>query len=112
MTSQCGHDIEEEKEEEREQEEESHSFIQSGEREDTFEDREELRMRYLGGKLGKGVVFLNDEQMDDLLNKLSIEEFDKYVSIVAENELKGHHYKKKTHYQAILEMATKDRKIQ
>lgn len=100
------------REEEKEKEKEFHSFIQSGEREDTFDDREELRMRYLGGKLGKGVVFLNDEQMEDLLNKLSIEEFDKYVSIVAENELKGHHYKKKTHYQAILEMATKDRKIQ
>jgi hypothetical protein len=42
---------------------------------------------------------------------MSIEEFDYYVGVVAENELKGHHYKKKTHYQAILDMVAKDRKV-
>ena len=71
---------------------------------------EEARRRYLGG-IGKGVVFLSDEQMSDLLEKLSVEEFDHYVSVVADSELKGHKYKKKTHYEAILEMAAKDRKL-
>jgi hypothetical protein len=51
------------------------------------------------------------EQMSVLLGKMSIEEFDHYVGVIADNELKGHHYKKKTHYQAILEMAMKDRRI-
>ena len=108
MTSQYGHDIEEEGD----KEEESLSFNHSRESEsgEKFSDPE-YRRRYLGG-IGKNVVFLSDEQMSDLLDKLSVEEFDKYVAIVAENELKGHKYKKKTHYQAILEMATKDRKIQ
>lgn len=91
-------DIEEEKEEDKEKE--YHSFNQSA----------ESRRTYLGG-IGKGVVFLSDEQMSDLLDKLSIEEFDYYVGVVADNELKGHKYKKKTHYQAILDMANKDRKI-
>lgn len=94
------HDIEEEKEEEKE--EEYHSFIHSAD--------PEQRRKYLGG-IGKYVVLLSDDQMSDLLDKLSIEEFDKYVGIVADNELKGHKYTKKTHYQAILDMAAKDRKI-
>jgi len=65
----------------------------------------------LGGELGKGVVFLSQEQMDDLLEKLSIEEFDYYVGVVADCILKGKQFKRKTHYQAILDMATQDRKV-
>ena len=99
MISQCCHDIEEEREEDKEKE--YHSFTHSD---------PEYRRKYLGG-IGKGVVFLSDEQMSDLLDKMSIEEFDYYVGVVADNELKGHHYKKKTHYQAILDMAIRDRKV-
>ena len=97
MTVTVCQDIEEEKEEDKEKE--YHSFNHSA----------ESRRTYLGG-IGKGVVFLSDEQMSDLLDKLSIEEFDYYVGVIADNELKGHKYKKKTHYQAILDMANKDRK--
>ena len=99
--------IEEEKEEDKDKE---ISFIHSIAREEEMPSDPEHRRRYLGG-IGKNVVFLSDEQMSDLLEKLSIEEFDHYVGVVAENEKKGHHYKKKTHYQAILEMAMKDRRI-
>ena len=67
-------------------------------------------MTFLGGKLGKGVVMLSDEQIDSLLDELSVDEFDKYVGIVADAELSGKHYRKKTHYQAILDMVKKDRK--
>ena len=109
MTSQRCHDTEEEGEEDEDLEEENHSFNHSIAREEDLSNPEQRR-RYLGG-IGKGVVFLSDEQMSDLLDKLSIEEFDYYVGIIAENELKGHHYKKKTHYQAILDMARKDRKV-
>ena len=102
--------IEEEREEDEEGEKEF-SFIHSIAREEKemFSDPE-YRRRYLGG-IGKNVVFLSDEQMSDLLDTLSIEEFDYYVGVVADNELKGHHYKKKTHYQAILDMAMKDRRV-
>ena len=86
------------------------SFIHSAESEtEEMPSDPEYRRRYLGG-IGKNVVFLSDEQMSDLLDKMSVEEFDYYVGVVADNELKGHHYKKKTHYQAILDMALRDRR--
>ena len=72
---------------------------------------EDTKRKMLGGELGKGVVFLSNEQMDDLLEKLSLDEFNHYVSVVADCILKGKPYKKKTHYQAILDMAVADRKV-
>lgn len=102
MTSQRCQDIEEDKE--KDKEEEIHSFIQS-------EDREEAKMKYLGGTLGQGVVLLSDEQFNDLCDRLSIEELDKYIGIVAECEKNGQKFKKKTHYQAILDMVAKDRRV-
>ena len=104
--------VEEEGEEDKEKE--SHSFIPCVSEDEPAEnspDRESLKLKYLGGSLGKGVVMLSDEQIDSLLDKLSIEEFNRYVAAVAECELAGKHYKKKTHYQAILDMANKDRKV-
>jgi predicted phage replisome organizer len=100
--------IEEEREEDKEKEEEYHSFIQA-DGSDLKNTSEEAQRRYLGG-IGKGVVFLSNDQISDLLDKLSVEEFDHYVGIVADCELNGKPYKKKTHYQAILDMALKDRK--
>ena len=100
------HAPEEEKEIEREEEKEIHSIIHSREVEGLSK-----QMTYLGGALGQGVVLLSDQQMEDLLRKMSVEEFDKYVSIVAKQELAGKHYKKKTHYQAILDMAKQDRRL-
>ena len=101
LSPKCPTEIEKEEEKEEEKEKEFHSFIHTD---------PEYRRRYIGG-IGKNVVFLSDEQMSDLLDKMSIEEFDYYVGVVADNELKGHHYKKKTHYQAILDMAAKDRRV-
>ena len=106
MTSQRCHDTEEEREEDKEKE--SHSIIHSVREEDL--SAQEYRRRYLGG-IGKNVVLLSDEQMSDLLDQMEIEEFDKYVGIVANMELSGKHYKKKTHYQAILDMVNKDRRV-
>lgn len=102
-----GNAVEEEREEDKEKE--SHSFNHSAaSEEDLFSP--EFHRTHLGG-IGKGVVLLSDEQISDLLDKISIEEFDKYVGIVADMELSGKHYRKKTHYQAILDMAVKDRRI-
>lgn len=132
LSSNCPTEIETEKEKEKEKdkEKEFHSFNHSAREEgyiqqkveesglegddaDVYKEqlKESFKQRYLGGKLGKGVVLLSREQFDDLIDKLGVEAFDKYVSIVADEELKGHHYKKKTHYQAILDMAMKDRRI-
>lgn len=68
-------------------------------------------MKYLGGTLGQGVVLMSDEQFADLCDKLSLAELDKYIGIVAECEKNGQNFKKKTHYQAILDMVAKDRKV-
>ena len=91
-----------EEEIEKDKEKEYHSFNQHG---------ESRQMEYMSGTLGQGVVLLSEEQIGDLLDKMSIHEFDKYVSIVAQCELNGKHFKKKSHYQAILDMVAKDRKI-
>lgn len=72
---------------------------------------EDKQRRPLGGELGKGVVMLSQRQIEDLLDKLSIEEFDHYVAVVADCILSGKQYKRKTHYQAILDMAMADRKL-
>ena len=108
LSSKCPTEKEKEKEEENTERERIHSFTLSS------EDREKelsRRRKVLGGTLGKGVVMLSDEQMEDLLDRLSLAEFDKYVEIVADCELKGKSYKNKTHYQAILDMAEKDRRV-
>ena len=92
------------------------SFDQSTQRD--FDDfstglstNEDKVRRSLGGALGKGVVLLSQEQMDALLDQLSLEEFDYYVGVVADCILKGKPFKRKTHYQAILDMAMADRRV-
>ena len=91
-------------EEEREEEKEIHSLSHR---------REEGRMarQYLQGDLGGGVVLLSEAQLDDLLERLSMEEFERYVGIVRDQELSGKHYRRKTHYDAILDMVTHDRQM-
>ena len=105
----------EEGEEEEDSEEEFHSFTQCARegKADPVEnsDRESLKLKYLGGSLGGGVVMLSDEQFSSLCDELSYEELNKYIGVVRDCELSGQHYKKKTHYQAILDMARKDRKV-
>ena len=112
--TQC-HALEEEEEGDKEKEKEIHSFNQAPQSEKFkgFVEKsvENSKRSFLQGSLGKGAVLLSDEQLDDLLEKLSFEEFNKYVEIVADNELCGKHYRKKTHYQAILDMAIQDRRV-
>ena len=88
---------------------EIHSFNHSLAREEKFDSREEIRMAYLGGSLGGNVVMLGEEQFNDLLDKLSVDELQKYIGIVRDCERNGRHYRK-PHYIAILEMVEKDRK--
>lgn len=77
---------------------------------DVHSAREEAKLKFMGGTLGKGVVLLSPDQIEALLDYCSIEEFNKYVEIVADMELQGKHYKK-SHYRAIMDMVEKDRKI-
>ena len=94
--------IEEETEKEKDLEKEFHSITHAGATQ---------KLELMGGTLGQGVVFLSDEQKEDLLDKLSLDEFNKYIGIVADCEIKGKKFKKKSHYQAILDMVKKDRAV-
>ena len=102
VTVTLGNAIEEEKDKDKEKE--YHSFIHSA-------ANESEKMTYMEGKLGEGVVLMSTEQFHDLLDKLSLDELHKYFAIIVECEKNGKKYKKKSHYQAILDMAAKDRRI-
>jgi predicted phage replisome organizer len=97
------HALEEEIEKDKEKEKEYHSFIQS--------EADTAKLEYMKGTLGEGVVLMSKEQFDDLVDKLSLDELHKYFSVIVECEKNGRHYKNKSHYQAILDMAAKDRKV-
>lgn len=123
---------EEEIEEEKEKEEEFHSFIHSCERDEEnyiqkkltesgFEGddaeaykaelKEGLKRKYIGGTLGQGVVLMSDEQFGYICETYSLDEIEKYFSIIVECEKSGKKFTKKTHFQAFNEMAMKDRKV-
>ena len=84
-----------------------------GEEADVYREalKNNLKLRYMGGTLGQGIILMSDEQFSDLCDKLSLDEIEKYFGIVVECERNGKRYKKKSHYQAILDMAMKDRRI-
>ena len=94
-----------------------YSFIHSNARDARVEgevkavDLPEFRRKVISG-IGKGRVILSEEQIGDLLNKMAIDEFNRYVGIVADCEGSGKKYRSKTHYQAILDMARKDRQME
>lgn len=110
LPSQCDDDVtksdiekEKEKELEKEKDKEIHSFI--------LADKETAKREFVGGTLGQGVVLMSDEQFEDLCDKLSLDELHYYFGIIVDCEKKGKKFTKKTHYQAILDMVTKDRKV-
>ena len=72
--------------------------------------REEEKINCLKG-IGKGIVRMSDEQFEDLCKRLSLDELDHYIGVIVEAEQAGHRYKRKSHYQAILDMAEKDRRV-
>lgn len=106
MSTECPY-TEEEREEEKEKEEEFHSLVHSV----ASESQLDLKLKYMGGTLGQGVVLMSEEQFGNLCDILSLDEIEKYFSIIVECEKNGKHYKKKSHYQAILDMVARDRKV-
>lgn len=67
----------------------------------------EIETKFLGGKLGKGVVLLSDEQIEDLLDRMGMDAFDHYVdklsSFIIKNDAKV-----KNHYETILKWWSED----
>ncbi len=94
------------KKEEEKQDIEYHSFIPGAHAQDN-------NIYNISSENGRWVlpvgVVLNSEQLDDLCEKLTADEFDHYTQVIADAERRGKHYTRKTHYQAILDMAIADR---
>lgn len=65
------------------------------------------KLEYMGGKLGKGVVLLSEEQKDALLEKLGLDAFNHYVEKLA-NFIIEKDAKVGNHYQTILKWHIED----
>ena len=69
------------------------------------------QLKPVGGKIGKGVVFMTDEQFDALLDKIgSIEVFDKYVEKLAKFII-DNDANVGNHYETILKWYKQDTKV-
>ena len=72
-------------------------------------DDPEGNVSVMGGSLGKGVVFLSQEQMDDLLDRMGIETFDYYVDKLSRFII-DKNARVKNHYETILKWWHEDGK--
>jgi hypothetical protein len=68
------------------------------------------QIQCLGGTLGKGVVFLTEEQESALLDKLGLEGFDRYVEKLADFII-NKNANVANHYQTILKWYEEDTKV-
>ena len=75
--------------------------------EDGDSSEESKVVRAVGGTLGKGVVFMSDEQVADLLDRMGIEAFDHYVDKLSDFILKND-ARVKGHYETILKWWKED----
>lgn len=73
------------------------------------DDPKDKRLEYIRGTLGEGLVFMSQEQFNYLLENYSLDEIYHYFEVIKEQIRMGRRYRK-THFQAIIDMAEKDRK--
>ena len=73
-------------------------------------DDPESNVTVMGGSLGKGVLFLSQEQMDDLLDRMGIETFDYYADKLSRFIIEKK-ARVKNHYETILKWWSEDGKI-
>ena len=77
---------------------------------DTTTTPEDNKLKLIGGKLGRGVVYLTDRQFSNLLDKLGLDAFNRYVERLATFiiDKKAH---VKSHYETILKWYEEDTKV-
>ena len=68
---------------------------------------EENKVGVVGGELGKGVVFLSDAQMGDLLDRMDLDTFNHYVDKLSNFIIKND-ARVKNHYETILKWWRQD----
>lgn len=71
---------------------------------------ERTKLQFLNGILGKGVVFLSELQIDDLLEQLGLDGFDYYVEKLADY-IQKNGVKVKNHYATILKWWNEDKGV-
>lgn len=69
------------------------------------------KIEAVGGKLGKGVVFLTQEQMEDLMDKLGLDAFNRYMERLADFIITKNAYVQ-NHYSTILKWWREDAKME
>lgn len=67
------------------------------------------KLEKMGGTLGQGVLMLTEDQRDDLLDRLSIDEYDLYCKKLSDYIIAHPEKTFKSHYQTILKWVTEDR---
>ncbi len=71
---------------------------------------EEDKLKLVGGSLGKGVVYLSDRQLGDLMDRLGLDAFNRYVDRLATFIIdKNAHVK--SHYETILKWYDEDSQV-
>lgn len=70
-------------------------------------DNSDRKVKVLGGELGKNVVFISDEQFEDLLDKMDLETFNHYVDKLSTFIIKNDAHVK-NHYETILKWWRED----
>ena len=86
------------------------SLVEGSVDDDTAAATEENQLKCIGGILGKGVVYLTGNQIDDLVEKLGVDGFDRYMDRLSTFIIdKGAHIK--SHYETILKWYEQDSKV-
>lgn len=81
--------------------------LQGDEDGDSDSNEDSKVVKAVGGTLGKGVVFLSDEQVGDLLDRMGIETFNYYVDKLSDFIIKNG-ARVKSHYETILKWWKED----
>lgn len=68
------------------------------------------KLEKIGGTLGQNVLMLTDEQSDDLLDKLSFDEYNLYCKKLSDYIIAHPEKTFKSHYQTILKWVAEDRR--
>ena len=108
LSSKCPTEIEKEIEKEKDKEIEQDTEVEV--EADTATATEENQLKLVGGSLGKGVVYLTDSQLHDLMDRLGLDAFNRYVDRLATFiiDKKAH---VNNHYETILKWYTEDSQV-
>lgn len=71
---------------------------------------EEDKLKLVGGSLGKGVVYLSDRQLGDLMDRLGLDAFNRYVDRLATFIIENN-ARVKSHYDTILKWYMEDSQV-